>query len=86
MRDATSAVLVNWKTSLTGLVMLLAACLDVIRATMNGMQPNWETVMSSVIAGIGLLCAKDHNVTGGTVKQAEKPVTSATISNFPSTH
>ena len=31
---------------------------------------SWEAVISSLIAGVGLMCAKDGNVTGGTKPQA----------------
>ena len=62
----------SWKTSLAAVLGLLSlaatqgsAMLDNDPATV----PDWGLVITGTIACIGLIMAKDSNVTGGTVKQ-----------------
>jgi hypothetical protein len=54
----------NWKTSLGG----IAALLSVVAKIANGHSLD-ATDFALVASAIGLLFAKDHNVTGGTVPQ-----------------
>jgi hypothetical protein len=55
----------NWKTTLTGIAAILAVVAKVLAdpTSLNASD------VGAVIAGIGLLTAKDHNVTGGAVQQ-----------------
>ena len=56
-------MLTNWKTSLCGLVAAIAIALQ------SSDWSNWKTLLTAAaVAGIGFV-AKDHNVTGGDVKQ-----------------
>lgn len=55
----------NWKTTFMG----IAAILGVAAKVVNNGSIDWQTDMPTVLAGIGLLVAKDSNVTGGTVQQ-----------------
>jgi GH24 family phage-related lysozyme (muramidase) len=57
----------NWQTTLAGLVAALAGAAKVIPA----LQPYSDilTTIMGVAGGVGLMAAKDHNVTGGTIKQ-----------------
>ena len=54
----------NWKTSLAGVSTILAVFTKIV----NG-HVDWGTDIPILIAAIGLLVAKDHNVTGGSVPQ-----------------
>lgn len=49
----------NWKTTLSGVAALLA----VIAKIVNG-HADWATDIPMAIAAIGLITAKDHDVTG----------------------
>ncbi len=51
----------NWKTTLIGLAG------GIFGLIANGV--NWKTAVSSSLMALLGLAAKDHNVTGGTVKQ-----------------
>lgn len=64
----------SWKTTAAGtgsvllaLGMFLTSSFDNDPSTM----PNWAIIVPAIISGIGLIFAKDHNVTGGTVKQCK---------------
>ena len=53
----------NWKTSLVGLAIIMAGIYVFISTK------DWTQSGIAVGVGIGLLFAKDNNVTGGTRKQ-----------------
>ena len=61
---------INWQTSLFGSTGIIAAAFGVYHAISTG-QPidatQIATIVSVVSMGIGLMRAKDSNVTGGTV-------------------
>lgn len=62
----------NWKTSLAGFGMILAGIGGFLGPYFDGdpaTDPNYQVVIGAVITGIGLLVAKDKNVTGGNVQQ-----------------
>jgi hypothetical protein len=67
----------NWKTTLTGISMILAAVAEIISSVANGKTPAWQEDFIAICGGIGLLFAKDFNVTGGKITQP-------TVSNPPS--
>jgi hypothetical protein len=59
----------NWKTTSTGLVMILGAIANVY-FSFKGNSLSQGVITGSTTAflgGIGLLFSKDYNVTGGTV-------------------
>lgn len=56
----------NWKTTYAGLAAMLIPLLNQLVPVLP---PQWAAIASGIAAGIGLLFAKDMNVTGGTVKQ-----------------
>lgn len=59
----------NWKTTSTGIVMIVAGITGIYFAFKNN-QLNEAAItgsITSVLGGIGLIAAKDNNVTGGTV-------------------
>jgi hypothetical protein len=62
------SLLVNWKTTLAGVGTLAGAIATVATTLSKGTldQQTLTTLFSTVLAGIGLIAAKDSNVTGGT--------------------
>jgi hypothetical protein len=63
--------LTNWKTSASGAALVLGAVSDALTQASNG---TWDgnRLMADFTAfagGIGLIFAKDGNVTGGTIRQ-----------------
>lgn len=58
--------LTNWKTTTAGAGTILIPILNQIVPILP---PQYAAIASGVVAGLGLLCAKDQNVTGGTNKQ-----------------
>ncbi len=54
----------NWKTSLTGVGNIVFA---VVGLTIGKL--TWLEAGPMIAAGLGLIWAKDHNVTGGSVEQ-----------------
>lgn len=50
----------NWKTSLTGIAAIISVAVKLINAPSSLDAAD----VGAVLAGIGLLTAKDHNVTG----------------------
>lgn len=61
-----------WKTTAAGIIGVATVILTQVGAMLDGNPatvPQWELVTPAVIACIGLLFAKDANVTGGTVQQ-----------------
>lgn len=54
----------NWKTTFSGLAAILVAVINAAVGMINGQPVDWAVTMSAILAGIGLITAKDHNVTG----------------------
>jgi hypothetical protein len=66
----------NWKTTLAGIAVAAIAAATAL---------NWLTIeqgmsITAALVAVGLIAAKDNNVTGGTVKQSEKPFKNNTLS------
>lgn len=59
-------IFTSWKTSLAGIG---AIAIPLINQVLPVLPPQWATVATGVVAGLGLIFAKDSNVTGGTIKQ-----------------
>jgi hypothetical protein len=61
----------NWKTTVAGILAIVAALAGAGKCAIDGGQimncltESWPAIM----IGIGLIFAKDNNVTGGTVQQ-----------------
>jgi len=64
-------LLMNWKTSLAGAAAILTALGDVLTQLGSGNVGSGaiEKDLLAIIVGVGLLSAKDSNVTGGTKQQ-----------------
>lgn len=57
----------NWKTSLSGIMAIVVGGWAIAQPTISGQAPSQEAVqggIGAILAGIGLLVAKDHNVSG----------------------
>jgi len=54
----------NWQTSFAGILSILMAGMNVYSKKTAGPED-----VAAITAGIGLIAAKDSNVTGGTVTQ-----------------
>jgi hypothetical protein len=65
------AVIINWKTTGTGIATLLTGITALVTMFTTGhFDPTvLTTALGSITAGLGLIFAKDKEVTGGTVKQ-----------------
>jgi hypothetical protein len=59
----------SWKTTVMGALAILGAIISAATALIGGTPVDWTAIMAAILAGIGLIAAKDSNVTGGTVKQ-----------------
>lgn len=62
----------NWKTTTAGVGMLLAVVGGFLGPYFDGnpaTNPDYQVLVTMAIAGVGLLFAKDYNVTGGTKQQ-----------------
>jgi hypothetical protein len=56
----------SWKTALTGVVLIGGAIIGIINDLVNGKPVDFASYGAAIIAGVGLIAAKDSNVTGGT--------------------
>jgi hypothetical protein len=64
----------NVKTSVAGLALIMAALADLFHGfATDPSKIMWQADITGIFGGIGLLCAKDGNVTGGTVIQPTPP-------------
>ena len=59
----------NWKTTLAGISAVLTSVAGLLHDISVGNYANIYVEVTGIVAGIGLIWAKDSNVTGGTVKQ-----------------
>ena len=57
----------SWKTTLSGIVSIVLAVGHAIYALLNGQPVDVATLMAAIVAGVGLIMAKDSQVTGGTI-------------------
>ena len=57
----------SWKTTMLGVLTIATAIFGAVMALIDGnpaTNPNYETVIAAITAGIGLIFSKDANVTG----------------------
>lgn len=60
-------LLTNWKTTLAGLIALVIQVGPVLWPTV--ITPATANTITAVAVSLGIIAAKDSNVTGGTTKQ-----------------
>lgn len=53
----------SWKTTLTGVLTILVAGGTAVKLLLTGGQPDWTSTIAAVTAGLGLISARDNNVT-----------------------
>jgi hypothetical protein len=56
----------SWRTTVTGILAILAAVATVVKAEIDGdptTLPDYGTAAAAILAGIGLLAARDNKVT-----------------------
>ena len=54
----------SWKTTLTGICAILVALAGAATLLLDGdaaTNPNWTAVIAAVVAGVGLISARDNN-------------------------
>ena len=59
----------NWQTALGGVASILTALGAGVHALSTGDLNAAYLAIPAIVSGIGLIMAKDHNVTGGNVPQ-----------------
>jgi len=59
----------NWKTTLAGVSAIFAAIGSLFTSTGAIDLSHLSTILPAILAGFGLIFAKDSNVTGGTTSQ-----------------
>lgn len=64
----------NWKTTVFGTGGIVTALVDIVSnfATGTPDKINWTIDIPIIMTGLGLLFAKDGNVTGGTVPATDE--------------
>ena len=54
------------KTTITGIITILVAALSAAKAVLDGdpaTVPDWSATIAAITAGVGLIAARDNNVT-----------------------
>jgi hypothetical protein len=59
----------SWKTTISGIIAIVLVVGDAANKLIQGQPVDFATLIAGVMAGLGLISAKDSQVTGGTVKQ-----------------
>lgn len=59
----------NKKTSLAGIAAALVGAAGLINGFVSGDHSHMEESIAAIVTGLGLIFAKDHNVTGGSIQQ-----------------
>jgi len=54
-----NALAVNWKTTATGVALVLTALGTAIHALAQGEPVQWELVIAQLITGVGLITSRD---------------------------
>lgn len=49
----------NWKTTVAGIGSILVAVGTVVSGVANGTPVDWSTAIAAIMAGIGLIAARD---------------------------
>jgi uncharacterized membrane protein YhiD involved in acid resistance len=56
----------SWRTTTTGVLAIIAAVVSAVQMIVDGnpaTNPDWSAVAAAVIAGVGLITARDNKVT-----------------------
>lgn len=71
--DILKKITTNWKTSSAGIASIGTGVGDIVHSLSAKTPVNWQVDIGAIIVGIGLLTAKDSNVTGGTKSETSPP-------------
>jgi hypothetical protein len=52
----------SWRTTVSGIAAILAAVAGVAAAVANGAPVDWTSALAAIMAGIGLITARDNKV------------------------
>jgi hypothetical protein len=70
----------NWKTTSTGILMIIVGIMGLYYAftavpalSQESMTAAITGGITSILGGVGLIFAKDKNVTGGTIDNGKRP-------------
>lgn len=58
----------NWKTTILGVISIVSAVSLAAKALLDGdpaTNPDWGATWTAIVAGFGLIVARDFNVSGG---------------------
>lgn len=69
----------SWKTSATGIGAIFSAVYGTYIQVHQGVNPDWPTAIAAIAGGLGLIFARDNNVTSeqaGAGKTATTPARS----------
>lgn len=64
----------SWKTTTLGVMTILSAIAGATTKYLNGEPIDWEFVVTSFIAGLGLIKAKDYNATHSHIINSNKEI------------
>lgn len=79
-------MLSSWKTTLAGIIGILLTSLPTVQNWLQGQAVSWTPVFAALAAGIGLIFARDNNVTSEQANAAPAATTTtATITQAPAT-
>jgi uncharacterized membrane protein HdeD (DUF308 family) len=53
----------SWKTTVMGIMAILSAIISGAQGMIGGTPVDWTATITAIFAGIGLIAAKDSNVT-----------------------
>lgn len=53
----------SWKTTTAGIAAIVTALAAVATAIANGQPIDWASTMAAIMAGVGLIAARDNAVT-----------------------
>lgn len=62
-------MMMNWKTTASGALMVLVGVASLLGLNFGGTPMSPDAAIASIMGGLGLIFAKDSNVTGGSVQQ-----------------
>lgn len=79
-------MLSSWKTTLAGIIGILITALPTVQNWLQGQPVSWTPVLGALAAGIGLIFARDNNVTSEQANAAPAATTTtATITQAAAT-
>lgn len=69
-----NTIMKSWKTTSLGVLTIVTLAATTATQLIKGEPVDWNFVLATFITAVGLILAKDANVTGGTVSNGAKPL------------